>query len=489
MKTIHYYFFLILLIEIFSSDNNVYRFKIGLYNKKYSDKYMINNIIYNTIYTNLSIGTSSQIIPFELKTDSQTFCVTPEFFNKTISTSYEETSKEPVEIDYEDARNAFKAKDLLHINETLTQKINFLLATRILYRNFKIGIIGLKIPYLVQKGVFPFFESLKDAKLINSFIWTLKLNDNLSLYDQVYYNKTKDNIIGEFIIGDEPCNYENDSYRYNSEGYLRINPEFSGESRNWKFSFNKIYISLKVDSENISNIYYDDDKEVLISVNYPFISGPQYFYYFMEEHFLSELIFDNICSDNTENRYTYIECEPTLKLESFPNITFEQIGFGYSFTLTPEDLFIFDKEKNKYIYLIFINDGSSIWEFGIPFLRKYQFVFNIDARTIGFYINSTGPNNKDDEDHKENDGGKEDKNKSKEGKGQSDKRKIVLIVVLSAISGTLFIFIGMLIQKTICNKDRKQRANELKDNFEYLSENADENRLTINSEKKIMGDN
>ena len=64
--------------------------------------------------------------------------------------------------------------------------------------------------------------------------------------------------------------------------------------------------------------------------------------------------------------------------------------------------------------------------------------------------------------------------------------KIVLIISLSVIFAVLLILTGMFIQKKICNKDRKKRANELKDNFVYESENTDENCLAINSEKKII---
>ena len=45
----------------------------------------------------------------------------------------------------------------------------------------------------------------------------------------------------------------------------------------------------------------------------------------------------------------------------------------------------------------------------------------------------------------------------------------------------------MFIQKK-CNKNRKKRANELKENFEYVSENTDENGLAINGDKKIIKD-
>ena len=114
-----------------------------------------------------------------------------------------------------------------------------------------------------------------------------------------------------------------------------------------------------------------------------------------------------------------------------------------------------------------------IWELGTVFLKKFQFVYNEDLKTIGFYKTYKGEDKKDDR------LAPEDK--------ISYTMKIVLIVVLTAIFAGLLIFIGMFIQK-ICNKDRKKRANELKDNFEYISENADDNGLAINSDKRILND-
>ena len=114
-----------------------------------------------------------------------------------------------------------------------------------------------------------------------------------------------------------------------------------------------------------------------------------------------------------------------------------------------------------------------IWELGTVFLRKFQFVYNEDLKTIGFYKYYNGEDKKDDWITPE--------------EKISYTMKIVLIVVLSAIFAGLLIFIGMFLQK-ICNKDRKKRANELKDNFEYISENVDDNGLAINSDKKILKD-
>ena len=61
--------------------------------------------------------------------------------------------------------------------------------------------------------------------------------------------------------------------------------------------------------------------------------------------------------------------------------------------------------------------------------------------------------------------------------------KTIVIIALIIIFSILLIIFGMFIQK-ICFKDRKKRANELKDNFEYISDNTDENGLVINDEDK-----
>ena len=474
MKKIEYYFLLLLLINIFSGEDKIYRIKFGLLNVKNFDidSDLINNIFYNKIYLNLSIGTSVQTVPFELDNGVQTFCVTNDVFNAKQSSTYENISQKEIEINYEVTRKGYLSKDILNINDN-SKKINFILGTQIPYRLSKLGIIGLRIPYLVHEGVFPFFSSLKDAGLINSFIWTLKFFDNISLFEQITYDKNKENIIGEFIFGGKPSKYENDSHKYNDNAYYTINLSPSLDIRLWQFNFSKIYINLK-EGENISQIEYQDDKNAEISIKYSFISGPQYFLYFLEEHYLYSPLVDGLCTEEVIDFYTYLECDSSFKPETFPNISFVQRDFEYIFNLTYEDLFVFDEKKQKYIFLILIRDNSMLWELGTIFLRKFQFVFDENNKVIGMYKYYEG----DDKEQKDNDGNNHDN-------PDSNIMKIVLIVSLSVIFAALLIFIGMFIQKK-CNKNRKKRANELKENFEYVSENTDENGLAINGDKKII---
>ena len=198
MKKTYYYFHLLILINIFHAEDNIYKIKFGLTNEKNFDidSDLINNIFYNRIYLNLSIGTSVQTVPFELDNEVQTFCVTKDVFNANESSTYENISKKEIEIYYEVPRKGYLSKDILNIDGK-SKKINFILGTQFPYRISKLGIIGLRIPNLIQDGVFPFFHSLKDAELLNSLIWTLKFYDNMSLFDQVTYDKNKKNTIME----------------------------------------------------------------------------------------------------------------------------------------------------------------------------------------------------------------------------------------------------------------------------------------------------
>ena len=67
---------------------------------------------------------------------------------------------------------------------------------------------------------------------------------------------------------------------------------------------------------------------------------------------------------------------------------------------------------------------------------------------------------------------------------------IVFIVILSALTAFLLIYFGMIIQKKCFNKNRKIRANELDENFNYESKNDEnnDNKLYINGDNEIIKD-
>ena len=478
------FYFLLLLIEFFSANDKIYRIKFGLFNQKAkeSESSFINNLFYNRIYVNLSIGTPSQILPFELDIKSQTFCISDKYFNKSLSSSYVQVSRENYFYN-EDIENGFNSKDILNIDNN-GEKINFILATKYPYTSKNIlGILGLKIPKFVTYGVYPFFRSLKEAKMINTYTWTVKYFDNMNLLEQIIYNKEKNNIIGEFIFGDEPSNYEKDKTKYNENEFFKINPLTTQETVYWGLEFNNIYIK----RQNIK-IFYTKEKKAEIVINFSFIMGPQSFFKFIKENYFIQYIAKGICSEKKGNSYeTYIECEnsPNFIVSSFPDINFDHIGFESTFKLTYKDLFILDEKSNKYIFLILQKDYVTDWSFGTIFLRKYQLFFNEDLKTIGYYrqpdqhYEGNSNNNTNITSNNNEQGNLNEINKA-------SKVKKAFIIILVIIFSFLLFFFGMIFQRKYCNKNRKIRANELEENFSYeANNNNDKKIIEEESENKI----
>ena len=466
---------LLLLIKIFSSNDKIYKIPFGLFYNQTSkfDGDIITNIIQNRVYLNLSIGTPPQILPFELDMNSQTFCVSNDLFNKNISSTYEDISNKQVYYSYEDSEKGFNSKDIININNN-KNKVHFILGTKFKsHKKNNLGIIGLRIPKRVQYGVYPFFHSLKSSQIIDSYTWTLKYFNNISLYDQIIYDKDKNNIIGELIFGDEPCNYEDNKLKYDENEYRKVTPLTTKDIIYYDIEFNNIYLTFK-DNKNKSKIYFTGGKTAEIIINYSFILGPRLFLDILEKYFFSKYISKNICQRKTLDFYFYhYECasNSSFKIETFPNISFEHIELETIFNLTYKDLFILDKKKNKYIFLIFTKDYFTQWIFGTTFLRKYQFVYNNDLKTIGYYKYIEV---------------EEEENKNLREKNDSGTVNIVIKYILIIIFSSLLIFLGMIIQKKYCNKNRKIRANELEENFSYESKNNDGDKQDINDDKKIL---
>ena len=96
-----------------------------------------------------------------------------------------------------------------------------------------------------------------------------------------------------------------------------------------------------------------------------------------------------------------------------------------------------------------IGYSSTEWKLGRVFLKKYQIIFDDDNGLIGFYrsVNNI-----------------EEEKKS----GMSTALKIVILVFVSCV----FLFLSFLIYKKINSlSKRKKFANELEDDFMYISKN------------------
>ena len=162
-------------------------------------------------------------------------------------------------------------------------------------------------------------------------------------------------------------------------------------------------------------------------------------------------------------RYKYIYCKSDIKNEisKFPTIYFFHRGYDETFELTYKDLF--KEVGNKILFLFFYDPWNpDLFKFGKNFLKKYQLEY--DKNNIG--VLSTPPGGKNVTPHNTDaiSGGEE--------KSGVDAKQIIWMIVL----GVLFvgIVIGVFIGKKLWDKNRKKRANELSDDYEYKEKNDKE---------------
>ena len=498
-------------------------------------------LLYNLAYVNLSIGTPSQIIPFQLNINSQSFYVSKEYFYSNLSSTYELTSNNEISYYINELYKGFNSKDILRINN-IEKKIDFSFGTEIQKEN-SLGGIGLLIPKEFKKDCYPFFTSLKKAGIINSYTFTLKYFSNISIKDLIYNYEKENKIIGEFIIGDEPHNYETNKSIYNESEYIKINALYQLDGLYWDIKFDSIYIQLK--DNQIDQSENHESKIKVVGYNFAeinpdigFILAPRDYLNSLKKFFFNN--YKDICKERTlPNEFIYFECDKndSFSMISLPDLYFEHINLETTFNLTYEDLFILDEANNKYIFLVFNRRGVSNWVFGTVFLRKYQLTFNVDSKNFGFYKsinkysnrNEKEKENKDNTDDKNNKGEDKEKdnkdipddnknntnktnednsninnekNKNNDNKNTNENSKTenknnnsnnqsmmyIIIGILFLVFSVLFIFFGMFIQKK-CNNKRRKRINELEDvdnnEYNYIDKNNNFlNKKNINENNK-----
>ena len=181
-----------------------------------------------------------------------------------------------------------------------------------------------------------------------------------------------------------------------------------------------------------------------------------------------------------DSQYTVITCDKNFNTEKFPTLYFYHMDYNYTFELTHKDLFQIRGDK-KYFLIIFDSDSNYPWKFGKIFLQKYLFNFDTDSKTIGFYTdlnNDSNYNESEEIDNNSNSNSDDNNNKS------LNFYLWILWGVLLLITGIGCFFLG----KILYDKNRKKRANELDDDYEYKQNNNEES-LTNNSKNNKLGIN
>ena len=163
-----------------------------------------------------------------------------------------------------------------------------------------------------------------------------------------------------------------------------------------------------------------------------------------------------------------IICDSSIKnnLKNFPILYFFNRELSFTFNLDYNDVFFI--YNDKIFFLIIGSEVSESWMLGKIFMKKYPFIFDQDKKQIYFvHLNKY----QDPIDNNENE--------EKENKNENNSNTWKYIILYSLIS-LLFIgiIIGIFIGRKIWKKNRKIRANELEDNYEYM--NNEEQNSKIN---------
>jgi hypothetical protein len=354
-KEIFYISLLLANFYIYKS-NDILKIPIGLFNnneQKDTNNFLL-DIFFTLNYVNLSIGTPPQTLPFQININSQTFSVSNKYFNPNNSLSFKNLSNEEIFYVNEDTIYGYNVKDILKING-VEKEINFIYETKTRKEN-NLSNIGLLIPKNIEKGVYPFFTSLKTSGLINSYTWTFKYFDNISILDILYNYEIEKKPIGEFIIGDEPHNYEKNKSIYNESEYIKTNALQFGGRLYWDFYLDSIYFQLKDDNKNDSTSYIPGNYFFSeINPDIGFFVAPNVFYNYIKNNYFNK--YNKICREKfiPKTIFRYIECDKneTFNISYFPDLYFESKEFETIFNLTYEEVFIFDEKNNKYIFLFF----------------------------------------------------------------------------------------------------------------------------------------
>ena len=295
--------------------------------------------------------------------------------------------------------------------------------------------------------------NLYDSNNQKSFLNVLKTQNIIENYTWFYDFDSWDSENGKVVLGAYPHYVYKD--KYSEKDFL--NTDAGVGFYYWEMKFDEIYVENKVDFNQSNEIVDLDSESNLI------VGSNEYRKYLLS--LIEELIKDNKCMNGIfkgydellafSSDYEYFYCkndkETKKKLdELISSIYFLSKDLQYTFELTKDQILM---ENGDYIYINIVFSNSYNWRLGKQISLKYKFVYNAEARKIGFY--------------------KKFKDKEK----SSSKILIYLLIIFLCI---IFCILGVFLGKYLYTQNKKKRANELKDDdYEYMPEGKNEKNKIV----------
>ena len=478
-----------LIISEIATNYIIIPFDTFIYNPK-NNIILQNDILsmklYEDIYSNISMASPAQNIKTLLRLDKYEITIKEPKYNSSLSNSFKLKSIQDklignesfyfLTIDSLEELNKFikdegmstknidknfykEYKDIkfVYINETsnykfLEKELNDREIEKIIAYNY--SMLGLRLRFMYSDYYPDFIQSLREMKIINSSIFTFYINNN----------KKENDHYGYLIIGDKFTDTEKEFEETNSTFF-----SLRGSSLSWDIRIDNIYSEAKSNSK-FNEIYLEKNQEVELIIEKSYILGTKNYKSFIENAFFNELIGYNICQYKNslmEHSYGTYVCDSTSKIfldfynNKFPELIFKTGRITDELILNKNDLFFYNKynksDTNIYFMIFFSTIYTSKWMLSRAFLEKYRLSFNLDTRFIEYHKKKFSENKIE--------------NETKEDDRNNDNIYLIIKIVAIIFLVSIIFLLGFLFHKLITRKPRKQKANELNDDFDYSSIN------------------
>ena len=418
----------------------------------------IHNLIIQRLYATLVLGTPKQNvqIPIEFSTNdfyiSKSYTVKNdekcnrfniEYFDEESSTSLQNNEAEEVYYGV-NFFLASKVKDYFYFDNKKID-LEFYLSDHL--SEIMPGELGLQLnPVSDLNTAFDtieksFLKIIKNSGLTNNYVYTIIFKKT----DINNYN-TKE-IDGYLYIGDYLHDI-NKQYDYNK--LTSINSKIFQNEVRTEFLMHKLTIYKNNNPKDIIKEIYLVKNSLNVRLDYNFwgIQGSEIIRPYLEASLFTK---ENKCYKDTfryKETFYFYYCEnnPTIikKIKNdFPIIQFTHQDFNYNFTIKGDDLFI---QKGEYVYCLMVFSdyfNKYEWKLGRPFLNKYIFSVDHDAKKILFYSIQD--------------------NISVRGLSKSTSVSLIIFLVI------IFLILGFIIARKVYRVHKRKTTNVLDDDFEYVT--------------------
>ena len=418
------------------------------------------NLVMQHLYAKIDIGTPKQTIYLSLEPEKNEFYITKydafvsdekyaafnfKNFKEDSSSSFYYTNEDMDNVYYgTNFLLALLAKDLFFFGDKKTE-LEFYYADGL---SEKVpGELGLQIDPIDDLNTAfdvadkSFLKKIKNCGVINNYVWTIMYNDDNDKNVDAYL------YIGDYLHNIESNDLTLKYTKFKQDSLNSINTYIYQKTVTTEFEMNKLYL-YKGDNpkEIIKDIKYGKNYlRVKLDYNLNGIQASEIIRPYLEQNIFTD---ENRCHKNYfnyRNKYIFYYCDKILSnrnrmKNNFPSLQFIHQDLNYNFTITFDDLIV---EKDNYFYfLIFFSDYNKYdWRLGRPFLKKYNFMLDQDAKKILFYSE------------------KEEISLP----GVQSKSLVLLLIILIII----FLFVGILLARKIYKTKIKKHMNILDDNFDY----------------------